>query len=110
MNQQIFQTFTACVDQTGQIVRCEWNAQQVVGVTLERFQEAEKMVTDAMAKADEYKQQLIDHGILKPEMTPEQQQIAELKESIGTLTSQVSALMTVVQNQQAQQQTKEGNA
>lgn len=104
MNQQFFQTFTACVDGTGQIIRCEWNAQQVVGVTIERFQEAEKLANEAMSKADEYKKQLIEHGILKPELTQEEQ-IAALNARVGDLTSQLSTLMAIMQNGQ---QKKEG--
>lgn len=106
MNQQFFQTFSACIDGTGQIIRCEWNAQQVVGVTLERFQEAEKMANEAMAKADEYKKQLVEHGILQPQLSTEEQ-IAALNVRVGDLSSKLSALLSAVQNSQQVQHKKE---
>ena len=108
MNQQFFQTFTAFIDNTGQIICQSWQGNQTVGVSVEKYKEAEKMASEAMEKASEYKQKLIDHGLLKPELTQEEQ-IAELRETVGNLTSQMSALMSVLQNQQTQQN-KEGNA
>lgn len=110
MNQQFFQTFTAFIDNTGQIICQSWQGNQTVGVSVDKYKEVEKMASDAMAKAAEYKQKLIDNKLLQPELTQEEQ-IAALNARVGDLTSQLSALMTFVQNsQQAQQQNKEGNA
>lgn len=109
MNQQFFQTFTAFIDQSGQIICQSWQGNQTVGVSVEKYKEVEKMASDAVQKASEYKQMLIDHKILKPELTQEQQ-IAALNARVGDLTSQLSKLMAVMQGAQAQHQTEEGNA
>ena len=109
MNQQFFQTFTAFIDQAGQIICQSWQGNQTVGVSVEKYKEAEKMACDAMAKAAEYKQKLIDNGLLQPELSQEEQ-IAALNARVGDLTSQLSKLMAVMQGQQTQQQTKDGNA
>lgn len=89
MNPQFFQTFTAFIDNTGQIICQSWQGNQTVGVSVEKYKEAEKMASDAMTKAAEYKQKLIDNGLLQPELSQEEQ-IAELRKTVGNLSSQLA--------------------
>lgn len=108
MQQQFFQTFTAYLDQSGQVVCQTWQGNQVIGMSMDKYREAEQMASDALAKAEEYRKKLIDAGLIQKELTPEEQ-IAALNARVGDLSSQLSSLMAVMQSQQTQQH-KEGDA
>lgn len=89
--QQFFQTFTAFIDQEGHIVCQTWNNNQVVGMALEKYKELEKMATDAVAKAEEYKKKLVDSGLLQEPLSTEEQ-IAALSSTVAGLKAQLNDL------------------
>ena len=88
MQQNFFSQFTGWVDGSGQILTQTFQGTQVVGVTFAKFQEAQKLAEEATAKAEGYHKQLVDAGIIKPRLTPEEQ--------IAALTAQVAALTELI--------------
>lgn len=106
MQQQFFQTFTAYLDQSGQVVCQTWQGNQVIGMSLEKYREAEQMASDALAKAEDYRKKLVDAGLIQKELTPEEQ-ISALNARVGELTTQLSAITEFLTKNQQQ---KEGGA
>lgn len=88
MQQNFYSQFTGWVDGSGQILTQTFQGAQVVGVTFAKFQEAQKLAEEAAAKAEGYHKQLVDAGIIKPKLTPEEQ--------IAALTAQVAALTELI--------------
>lgn len=90
MQQNFFSQFTGWVDGSGQILTQTFQGTQVVGVTFAKFQEAQKLAEEATAKAEGYHKQLVDAGVIKPKLTPEEQ-IAALAAQVATLTELITA-------------------
>lgn len=95
--QNFFSQFTGWVDGSGQILTQTFQGAQVVGVTFAKFQEAQKLAEEATAKAEAYHKQLIEAGVIKPRLTPEEQ-IAALTAQMSQLASQNAALSAQVQS------------
>lgn len=93
---QFLSNVTSVLIQDGQIYAQSFSGNQLIGMTLEKYRELEKLATEASAKADEYKKKLVDAGIIQPKLTPEEQ-IARLTEQVSTLAGALN-----LQNQQNQ--------
>lgn len=93
--------FYAFFDSEGYIVSGDYTGQRKrVGVSLQKFSQIEKLANDTMAKAEEYqktiaeyKKILVDHGLIQPELTPDEK-IAALSGQIDELTKIVRQLVT----------------
>lgn len=83
------QQFWASVDAQGQIIVADVTGARVVGVTVERMKHLEDVTRKATEKAEAYKKQLIDAGLLSIPLTPEQQ-IEKLTEQVAALTQLVT--------------------
>lgn len=79
------QTFYAYIDNQGNIVSQNMQGNQIVGVSIGRYKELEALANEATEKAEKYKKQLIEAGIIKEPLT-EQQQIEQLTQQVANLT------------------------
>lgn len=99
--QQFFSQFAAHIDQSGQIVAQTFQGSQIVGVSVAKYQEMQKIAEEATAKAEGYYKQLVDAGLITPKLTPEEQiaaltaQVAQLAQQNAALTQQVQGVMDV---------------
>ena len=80
--------FWAMVDQQGQIIATDITGSRVVGVVLDKYRSMEKAAADAVEKAEGYYKTLEENGLIKRELTQEEQ--------IAALTAQVQALTELV--------------
>lgn len=80
--------FWAMVDQQGQIIATDITGSRVVGVVLDKYRAMEKAAAEAVEKAEGYYKTLEEHGLIKRELTQEEQ--------IAALTAQVQALTEIV--------------
>lgn len=101
MQQQFSASFFAFADGQGSIYVQDVQGTRQVGVSIEKYRDMERLANEAVSKAEGYHQQLVDAGLIKPKLTPEQQldilaqQNAALTQQVSTLTQQISALMGV---------------
>lgn len=93
---QFLSNVTSVLIQDGNIYAQNFSGNQLIGVTLEKYNELEKLANDATVKAEEYHKKLVDAGILQPKLSPEEQ-IARLTEQVSTLAGALN-----MQNQQNQ--------
>lgn len=98
MSQNIFtaqwtqtQTFYAYVDNNGNIISQTMQGNQVVGVTQSKYKQLEELATQATEKAENYKKQLIDAGLIQVPLT-EQEQIAQLSQQVANLTQIIQSM------------------
>lgn len=89
------QGFWAFFDNEGNIIASDYTGEKRVGVTLAKYNKMEKMANEAMgaaeqhkAKEDEYRNILIEKGLLKPELSD--------SERIEMLSNQVEQLANIV--------------
>lgn len=85
--------FWCYIDQEGYVVATDFQGAQRIGVTLKKFKDTESLATKAVEKAEGYAKILEENGLLKKELSQEEQ--------IATLSQQVNAL-TELMNRQAQ--------
>ena len=96
--QQIVQNFAAYIDPDGRIFSQTFQGCQHIGWSTAKYAELEKLATDATEKAEGYRKQLIDAGLLQPVLTTEEQiaalarQVSELAAQNAAMTRQVSGL------------------
>lgn len=101
MQQQFSASFFAFADGQGAIYVQDVQGTRQIGVSIEKYREMERLANEAVSKAEGYHQQLVDAGLVKPKLTPEQQldiltqQNAVLTQQVSNLTQQISALMGV---------------
>jgi hypothetical protein len=90
--QQYQQAFPSFIDSDGKIfIQQGYQGNQHIGWICSKYDEMSKIAKDAIEKADAYKKQLIDAGIIKPTLTPEEQ-IAALTQQVAALGQQVTTL------------------
>ena len=89
--QQFIQNFAAYIDADGRIYAQTFQGNQHMGWTCQRYAELEKLANDATAKAEEYRKQLLDAGLIQPTLTPEEQ-IAALTKQVAALAAQNAAM------------------
>lgn len=95
------QTFYAYIDSQGNIASQTYQGSQVIGVSLQKYKQMEELAEQATSKAEEYKKQLIDAGLIVVPLT-EQQQIAQLSQQVAELT-------TIIQNMGALNELKQSS-
>ena len=81
---QFMANVTSVLVQDGQIYAQTFAGNQLIGVTIEKYREMEKLATDAADKAEGFRKQLVDAGIIKPKLSAEEQ-IAALSEQVANL-------------------------
>lgn len=100
---QFLSNVTSVLIQDGQIYAQNFSGNQLIGMTIEKYRDLEKLANEATAKADEYRKKLVDAGIIQPKLTPEEQ-IARLTEQVSTLAGALN-----LQNRQNQDLTRKVN-
>ena len=80
-----------CLIEGNNIFKLEFGTKECIGVTASAYKELESSFEEAIIKAEEYKQKLIEHGLLELPKTPEQIQ-QEILEGLGKLTNFVTKL------------------
>lgn len=80
-----------CIIENNNIFKLEYGSKECIGVTAEAYKELESSLEQAIIKAEEYKQLLIDNGLIEVPKTPEQVQ-KEILEGLNNLTNFVSKL------------------
>lgn len=80
-----------CLVEGNNIFKLEYGTKECIGVTSSAYKELEASFEEAIIKAEEYKNKLIEHGLIEVPKTPEQVQ-KEILEGLGKLTTFVSAL------------------
>lgn len=76
-------------DNEGYIVASDYTGSKRIGVTLNKYNQLEKIANEAMEKAEGYLKMLEEHGIIQKELTPD--------EKINALSGQVEQLTQLVQ-------------
>lgn len=89
--QQIVQNFAAYIDPDGRIFSQTFQGCQHIGWTAAKYAELEKLANDAAEKAEAFRKQLVDAGILQPVLSTEEQ-IAVLTKQVASLAAQNSAM------------------
>lgn len=84
--------FYAFVDNEGYIVATDHVNQKRIGVTLNKFNQTEKMANDALAQCEEYYKILDAKGLIERELTPDEK-INALSDQVGQLTNIVNQLI-----------------
>lgn len=90
--------FYGFFDGKGGIYVQDMNGQRQVGVSVERYQEMERVANEAVAKAEDYHKQLVDAGLIQPKRSPEEQladltgQVGAMMQQFGVMTQQNMAL------------------
>lgn len=84
------QQFWCYVDQQGQIVATDITGNRIIGVTMEKYNQIESAANEALSKAEGYYKILEENGLVKKQLTPEEQ-IAALAEQVRVLTELVTA-------------------
>lgn len=82
--------FWAMIDSQGNVIMTDIAGSRVVGVSLDRYRAMEQAASEALSKAEEYQKMLEEHGLIKKELTPEEQ-IAALSEQVRMLTEIVTS-------------------
>ena len=80
-----------CLIEGNNIFKLEFGNKECIGVTSSAYKELEANFEEAIIKAEEYKQKLIEHGLIEVPKTPEQIQ-KEILEGLGKLTNFVTML------------------
>lgn len=92
-NTQNITSFNGSMDAEGNIFSIDFlQGRKLVGASLARVKELENALSSVISKAEEYEKMLIDAGILKKKMTPEEQ-VEALTEKVEKLTACVAALL-----------------
>ena len=86
---QFISNVTSVLVQDGQIYAQTFSGNQLIGMSIEKYRELEKLANDAAAKAEEYRKNLVDAGIIKPKLSADEQ-IAALSEQVSALASALS--------------------
>lgn len=90
--------FYGFFDGKGGIYVQDMQGQRQVGVSVERYQEMERVANEAVAKAEDYHKQLVDAGLIQPRRSPEEQladltgQVGAMMQQFGVMTQQNMAL------------------
>lgn len=90
--------FYGYVDNEGNIFVLDGMGDKRIGVSVKKYNQLEKMANDLMAKAENYQQQLIEHGIIQKELTPDEK-ITALSGQVEQLTALVAQLVADKQPQ-----------
>lgn len=85
------QNFYAYIDNNGNIISQTFQGNQVVGVTTAKYKQLEQLATEATDKAESYKKQLIDAGLLVEPLS-EKEQIAQLSQQVAQLTQIIQSM------------------
>lgn len=85
------QSFYAYMDNNGNIVSQTMQGNQVVGVSVARYKQLEQLAEEATNKAENYKKQLVDAGLIQEPLS-EQEQIAQLTEQVANLTTLIQQM------------------
>lgn len=80
-------------DNEGNIFVDDYSGRKKIGVTLNKYNQIEKIANDAVEKAEGYLKMLEEHGIIKKELTPEEK-ISALSGQVEQLTQLVQQLVT----------------
>lgn len=84
--------FWCSFDSEGYIVAQEFTGQfKRIGVSLQKFQQTEKIASEAMDKAEGYLKTLEEHGLVQRELTSD--------EKLAVLSTQMDALTRLVEQQ-----------
>lgn len=89
--QQIVSNFAAYADPDGRIFSQTFQGCQHIGWTTAKYSELEKLANDAAEKAESYRKQLIEAGLIQPVLSTEEQ-IAALTKQVAALAAQNSAM------------------
>lgn len=90
--------FYGYVDNEGNIFVLDGMGDKRIGVSVKKYNQLEKMANELMAKAEDYQQQLIEHGIIQKELTPDEK-ISALSGQVEQLTALVAQLVSEKQHQ-----------
>lgn len=81
--------FWCYFDNDGYIVAQELTGQfKRIGVGLQKYNQTEKQCLEALDKAEEYRKILVEHDLIKKELTPDER-LAALSTQVDTLTKLV---------------------
>lgn len=80
-----------CLIEGNNIFKLEYGTKECIGVVASAYKELESSFEEAIVKAEEYKQKLIENGLLEVPKTPEQIQ-QDILNGLGKLTDFVSKL------------------
>lgn len=95
--QAFTQNFQGFVDGEGRIQMMSYpGGVQHVGWTCAKYEEISKLLSDVMDKAESYKRQLEDAGILRREMT-EDERFDSLERQLADLAAKVATLTEVIE-------------